>query len=113
MLLDLYQVYRKMASVSPPLHHDESQTSSDSGDEAVQGEGFINGISPISSPRPKEGPGHSTPSEQVPQPSTMTLPSARAYQLEMLEESLKRNVIVAVRRAPCRAHPLKLGTAPY
>ena len=35
----------------------------------------------------------STPDQELPSPVTMT---ARAYQLEMLEESLKQNIIVAV-----------------
>jgi hypothetical protein len=38
-----------------------------------------------------------SPEEEPPRLVTMT---ARAYQLEMLEESLKRNIIVAVCRPP-------------
>jgi hypothetical protein len=46
---------------------------------------------------PRDSPRSSTPEEESPTPVTMT---ARAYQLEMLEESLKQNIIVAVRFTP-------------
>lgn len=41
----------------------------------------------------KDNPHSSTPERKPPKLVTMT---ARAYQIEMLEESLKRNIIVAV-----------------
>jgi len=37
--------------------------------------------------------GNNTPKEELPGPATMT---ARAYQREMFEESLKKNIIVTV-----------------
>jgi hypothetical protein len=43
-----------------------------------------------------------SPDQEPPRIVTMT---ARAYQLEMLEESLKQNIIVAVRRASCLTSP--------
>jgi hypothetical protein len=46
---------------------------------------------------PRDSPRSSSPDQEPPTVVTMT---ARAYQLEMLEESLKQNIIVAV----CRAH---------
>ncbi|KAM7206299.1 hypothetical protein V8F33_000585 [Rhypophila sp. PSN 637] len=90
MLLSVVQVYAKMSQPTPPLD-DDSLTSSDSGDEVVRGEGINDVASPQSG-----ADGLVTPSDDSPQPSTMALPSARAYQREMLEESLKQNVIVAM-----------------
>jgi hypothetical protein len=46
---------------------------------------------------PRDSPRSSTPDQEVPTPVAMT---ARAYQLEMLEESLKGNIIVAVGWTP-------------
>lgn len=93
-----------MSSLSP-LRREGWSTSSDSGDDAAQGDGLINVASPTSSPRPADVSGLSTPSEETQHPPTMALPSARAYQLEMLEESLKQNVIVAVSRSDLHLPP--------
>jgi hypothetical protein len=49
----------------------------------------------------RDSPRSSTPEEEPPTPVTMT---ARAYQLEMLEESLKQNIIVAVRSPSWEAY---------
>lgn len=101
MLLSLYQVYAKMAA----LPRDDS--SSESGDETLQGEEFINTAAvPISTLKTAASPGSSALSSE--ELVAMTLPSTRAYQLEMLEESLKRNVIVAV----CIIYILIFGHGP-
>ncbi|KAK3315325.1 hypothetical protein B0H66DRAFT_606212 [Apodospora peruviana] len=92
------------------LHYDGSASESESSDEALD-EAIISPLPttvfedqqsrppPITTTKkPTDSSGTSTPSDQgeTPEPLTMTPPSARAYQLEMLEVSLKGNVIVAM-----------------
>ena len=64
----------------------------DGSDTAASADG--SSVSDDVQPEPRDSPRSSTPDDEEP-PVVVTM-TARAYQLEMLEESLKQNIIVAV-----------------
>ncbi|KAK3321016.1 hypothetical protein B0T19DRAFT_255520 [Cercophora scortea] len=91
-----------IGAVTTMAYYHQGSSSSESEDEALGGELPGEGLAPLSPPITEELPndyqdehgssGDSSP-EEGPEPVTMT---ARAYQIEMLEESLKQNIIVAM-----------------
>ncbi|KAK1754599.1 dicer-like protein 2 [Echria macrotheca] len=85
-------------------HEDDWSTCSDSDAEAAQDgppQDSMVSSAPSEQLEPEASSGESTPAEASPEPPTMT---ARAYQLEMFELSLKQNIIVAMDTGSGKTH---------